>query len=70
MTLFAKAEFGPNGELKLTNTREIKQSDIQRCPNVIFDADHYWTDGSCKCYDPNATEMKEWGYVWKDGQWR
>lgn len=54
-----------------TSVRVIKQSDIGKCPHVIFVPEHYRDDGTCKCNDPAATEMKEWGYRWskKKRQW-
>lgn len=54
----------------LGNIRLISQSDIRRCPHVILVPEHYREDGSCKCNDPNAAEMAEWGYTWKEGAWR
>jgi len=70
MTRFSKLELGADGQLHETQVREIKQADIGKCPHVIFDPNHYREDGTCKCNDPNETVMKEWGYVWKNGQWR
>lgn len=58
----------PDGSI--TNTRLIKQSDIAACPQFIMVPEHYREDGSCRCDDPLAVEMEEWGYTWKDGQWR
>jgi hypothetical protein len=58
----------PNGTE--TNIRVIKQSDIAKCPHCIMVPNHYRDDGSCKCNDENETVMAEWGYEWKDGQWR
>lgn len=69
MTRFSKMELR-NGHVIETSFREIKQSDLQKCPHCIFNADHYRDDGSCKCDDPDAKEMKTWGYTWRDGQWR
>lgn len=53
-----------NGEIKLVNTRMIRQSDIGRCPHFIMVASHYREDGTCKCDDPveQAMMIKEWGY--------
>jgi hypothetical protein len=66
-----KVEFGTlHSDGTVTNVRRIKQSDIARCPHCIFMPSHYNDDGSCQCGDPSAHEMKEWGYTWKDGQWR
>jgi hypothetical protein len=66
MTTFGK--LGPDG--RLTETREITQADVLKCPHVILVADHYRADGTCKCNDPTAKEMAEWGYKWRSGQWR
>lgn len=51
--------------------RTLKNSAIRACPHVIFNADHYREDESCRCNDPDHTEMSEWGYTWDDkkGQW-
>lgn len=49
---------------KLINVREIKQSDLMKCPHCIIVAEHYRPDGSCKCNDPDETVMREWGYKW------
>lgn len=68
MTRFSKLEL-KGGELVETEVRQIKQSDMLRCPHCIMVADHYRADGTCKCNDPNETVMKEWGYEWKDGAW-
>ena len=54
----------------LTNVREISQSDIGRCPHVILMATHYRDDGTCRCDDESHTEMKGWGYRWKEGRWQ
>ena len=57
----------PDGSL--TDVREIKQSDIGRCPHYIMVPEHYRKDGTCRCDDPKHTEMREWGYAWKNGRW-
>ncbi len=57
----------PDGAL--TDQRAIRQSDIQRCPNVIMLADHYRADGSCRCDDPAAPDMAEAGYEWTGEGW-
>lgn len=56
---------------KLTevSSREISQSDIMACPHYILVPEHYRADGSCKCNDPTAIEMKEWGYTWNGTKW-
>lgn len=57
-----------NGQLKVTNTRMIRQSDIRGCPFFIMVASHYRDDGSCKCDDPieQAMMIREWGYKRKN----
>jgi hypothetical protein len=59
----------PNGHL--TNVRNIKQSDVGKCPHFIMDQSHYREDGSCKCNDAKDPHMKGWGYKWdkKKNQW-
>lgn len=49
----------------------MKQTVIANCPNFIFLPDHYNTDGSCRCYEPDANEMIEYGYKWHEnsGVW-
>ena len=44
--------------------RQIRQSDMLKCPHCIMMAEHYRDDGSCLCNDPEATVMAEWGYRW------
>lgn len=66
MTRFLKLH--PDGTV--TDGRHIKPSDMMKCPHFIMVADHYRDDGTCKCNDPNETVMREWGYKWKNGQWR
>lgn len=39
------------------------------CPHFIFDGDHYREDGSCKCDEPTAAVMAEWGYRWDGERW-
>ncbi len=48
----------------LSNVRLLKQSDIGKCPHLIFVPEHYRDDGSCKCNDPEeqARMIREWGY--------
>jgi hypothetical protein len=47
----------------------MQQSMIKACPHFILVPDHYRADGSCRCYDPTATVMAEWGYRWDGSQW-
>ena len=58
-----------NNEVKIIETKIIKQIKVYNCPNFIFDPDHYTKD-SCQCYDKNA-KMKKLGYRWnnKKGYW-
>lgn len=62
-------QFGTlNPDGTLSNTREIAQSDIMRCPFLIMVPEHYREDGSCKCDDPDERAMmiREWGYTAAD----
>lgn len=43
---------------------EIVHNEPRRCPHAIFVGEHYRANGSCRCDDPSATVMAEWGYVW------
>ena len=60
----------PDGTL--TNVRYVKESDIDKCSHFIMVPEHYRTDGSCKCNDPEEQAMmiKEWGYHESDFQVR
>ena len=69
MTRFSKMEMR-DGKMVETNVREIKQSDMMKCPHFIMVAKHYRDDGSCRCNDKAHTEMKAWGYKWRGGSWR
>jgi hypothetical protein len=31
--------------------------------------EHYREDGSCRCDDPDHTDMDDWGYVWDGKLW-
>lgn len=35
----------------------MKQSDILKCPFAIMMPEHYNSDGSCKCSDPDHRAM-------------
>jgi len=48
----------------ITDERDISQDDIRRCPFYIMIPEHYREDGSCRCNDPDHSEMITWGYVW------
>lgn len=63
-------EFGrlnPDGSYEHTKT--VNQSDLRRCRFVILIPEHYRDDGSCRCDDPEHTEMHEWGYRWDGRRW-
>ena len=57
-------QFGTQTPAGLTNVRQLKQSDIGRCPFYIMAIEHYRTDGSCKCSNAEhrAMMIKQWGY--------
>jgi hypothetical protein len=57
-----------NNVVRETDIRFIKQSDISRCPFMIFSPDHYRDDGSCKSNNPEYRKkvMRKWGYTKKD----
>lgn len=71
MTRFSKLVMGKDGAPVETEVREIAQSAIGKCPHCILFPEHYRDDGSCKCDDPKATLMREWGYRWSArlGRW-
>jgi len=70
VTRFSTLEIDPNGKLVESNVREIKQSDMMKCPHFIMVAEHYRDDGSCRCNDRSHTVMQKWGYHWKNGGWK
>lgn len=57
-----------NGKALESEVREIKASDLAKCPFIIFVAEHYNADGSCKCHDAEHREMmkREWEYTDED----
>ena len=58
-----KITFGELTPAGLVNTRQIKQSDIMKCPFAILVADHYREDGSCKCSNvAERIRMAKGGY--------
>lgn len=71
MVVFAKLEPDGRGGFRVVEQKIIKQGVIAKCPHVIFATEHYRDDGTCKCNDPEAKEMAEWGYEWSDAtkQW-
>ena len=52
------------------HTGTISQADVLRCPHYIMHLDHFRTDGSCRCNDPESRDMEEWGYKWVNGAWQ
>jgi hypothetical protein len=60
---FAKMDL-VNGRLVEISSVELPQSTIRACPHRIFDPSHYRADGTCKCDDRAAKEMRAWGYRW------
>lgn len=46
----------------------MKQSDMLKCPFAIMVPEHYNSDGSCKCSDPDhrAMMIAEWEYTEAD----
>lgn len=67
MTHFATLSLR-DGSVVETESRDIGQSDIGNCPQVILLAEHYREDGSCKCDNADEREMmiREWGYTEDD----
>jgi len=62
-----KIHFGtlhPDGSV--TNEQEMEKDTIRQCPHLIMWPTHYREDGTCKCDDPNDTDMPEWGYTWNE----
>ncbi len=55
---------------KITNERLIRLADIKACPHLIMVPEHFRDDGTCRCDDPEHTEMVDAGYEWRDGAWR
>jgi hypothetical protein len=48
---------------RLVTTRAL-QINPRACLHYIFLPSHYRDDGTCKCDDPGASVMREWGYKW------
>lgn len=66
MTRFMTLDHNGN----VIDIKTIKQSDMVKCPHYIMAHEHYRNDGTCRCNDSEHSEMKEWGYKWKDGKWQ
>ena len=69
MIEFSNATLGKGGSLSVTKVRSLRQSSIQACPLFMMVPQHYRSDESCRCDDPDHTEMAEWGYVWDGKVW-
>ena len=69
MTEFSKGELKPDGSFSVTHVRSIKQASMLKCPHFIMVPEHYRADESCRCNDPDHTEMADWGYVWDGSLW-
>jgi len=56
---------------RVTHLGEIAQNDMRKCPHFIMAFEHYRSDGTCRCNDPDHSEMEEWGYKWDAslGRW-
>jgi hypothetical protein len=65
-----KIHMGTLTEHGLTDERHIRQADVRACPHFILSPEHYRENGSCRCDDPEADSMKEWGYTWMNGMWQ
>lgn len=53
-----------DGVAKETNVKMMNQSDIAKCPFLIFMPEYYRQDGSCKCSNREHRRMmiEEWEY--------
>lgn len=50
----------------MSAVRFISSDAIRSCPWCILMPQHYRSDDTCRCDDPEHTDMAEWGYVWDD----
>lgn len=66
MTEFGKLH--PDGSYE--HVRSLPQSAMMQCLHFIMAAEHYRDDNTCRCNDPDHTEMREWGYEWDGSKWR
>lgn len=53
----------------LTDEREIAHVRIRACPNTIMVSEHYAPSGPCRCYNTDAHELADCGYVWTGFRW-
>ena len=71
MVEFSEGKLGDDGRtFTVKHVKTIKQSSIGNCPHFIFGPEHYRADESCRCNDPDHTELAEWGYVWDGDIWK
>jgi hypothetical protein len=49
--------------------RILDIASIMECPHLIMLAEHYRSDGTCRCDDETHTVMAEWDYEWDGAQW-
>lgn len=66
---FATLSPDRHGNVTETNVRELHRTDMLKCPYTIMVPEHYRPDGTCRCDDPTATEMRDWGYWWDGKRW-
>jgi hypothetical protein len=62
-------EFGTlHADGRYEHKATVRQSDIQRCPHAVLVAEHYRSDGSCRCSDRAHRDMMiaEWFYSESD----
>lgn len=66
MTEFLKLD----DKFKVVERRTILSSQIEKCPFLIMDADHYRADGTCKCdcAEERRRMMTDWDYTIEDFQ--
>ena len=70
MAEFSEGTIGEDGKLSIKHVRTLDQSRIRKCPHFMFAPEHYREDETCRCNDPEHTEMADWGYTWDGNLWR
>ena len=58
-----------NADGSLVYERTIPHAAIGACPHFILAPEHYREDDTCRCDDPDHTEMQGWGYAWDGTRW-
>lgn len=66
---FTIIEATNENDLKDAPVRHMDTDEMRKCPHIIIMPVHYRMDGTCRCNDPTHTEMRVWGYEWKDDRW-